>query len=146
MWQKCTHRGELSSLAFVNFSIPVPQLGFCLPLALGPLLFLAVILFLQCPEEAPSLSAKVLLLSLLCSSDLSHHQPQTPHRKGGRSSSVLTHGLGFCSRAPWVCTKPSSCFQQLQLESLASSPFSASVSLSANRILVPASQSCCETA
>ena len=68
----------------MNFSISVLQLGFCRPLALGPLLSLAVILSLQCLEEAPSVSAKVLLLSLLCSSDLPHHQPQTPHRKEGK--------------------------------------------------------------
>lgn len=103
MWQKCTRRGELSGSAFVNFSIPVPQLGFCLPLALGPLLSLAVVLSLRYLEEAPSVSAKVLLLSLLCSSDLPHHQPQTPLRKGrGRDSPALTRGLEFSSQTPWI--------------------------------------------
>lgn len=45
------------------------------------------------------MSAKVLLLSLLSSSDLPHHQPQTPLRKGREGIAQHSHvGLSFSSQ------------------------------------------------
>ena len=105
MWQKCTRPGELSSSAFVNFSIPVPRLGFCLPPTLGPPLPLAVILFLRCPAEAPPLGAEVLcpFFVLLISPPPA---PDTP-QEGGEGAAQRSHmDLGFVLGHPGFALSP----------------------------------------
>ena len=122
MWQKCTRSGELSSrvqLSWTFLSQFCSWVSVVVSLWVHFSPWLWSFPFSVWKRHLPWVLRCFFFpfFALLISPTIS---PKHPTGRRGRNSPALTHGLEFSSQTPWIWANPSSCFQQLQLESLAS--------------------------